>query len=81
MGLHEACQLFLMYFELFKNLQVFLGCLPTSVTAWQGALSKSRGEYEVIKAKHVTNPHVEAKGRDLQLENPLSLHDRVSWQC
>lgn len=59
--------------------RLFLGCLPEDQTKWEAAVKKSREQYNYLKKKHITDPHIASASLDVTINNPLSQAEDSPW--
>lgn len=59
--------------------RLFLGCLPEDRCKWEVAVGKSRKHYNMLKKKHITDPHIASASMDVAVNNPLSQSENSPW--
>ncbi|KRZ16238.1 TBC1 domain family member 5 [Trichinella zimbabwensis] len=61
--------------------RVFLECFPTNFKHWSAALEKSRKTYTNLHKEVILgDPRSAQISGDLQIDNPLSLHEKSTWR-
>ncbi|KRY78885.1 TBC1 domain family member 5 [Trichinella pseudospiralis] len=60
--------------------RVFLECFPTNFKHWSAALEKSRKNYTSLHEEILGDPRSAQISGDLQIDNPLSLHEKSTWR-
>ncbi|KRY35372.1 TBC1 domain family member 5 [Trichinella spiralis] len=61
--------------------RVFLECFPTNFKHWSAALEKSRQTYTSLHKEVILgDPRSAQISGDLQIDNPLSLHEKSTWR-
>ncbi|KRY21213.1 TBC1 domain family member 5 [Trichinella patagoniensis] len=60
--------------------RVFLECFPTNFKHWSAALEKSRQTYTSLHKEILGDPRSAQTSGDLQIDNPLSLHEKSTWR-
>ncbi|KRZ69025.1 TBC1 domain family member 5 [Trichinella papuae] len=61
--------------------RVFLECFPTNFKHWSAALEKSRKTYTSLHKEVILgDPRSAQISGDLQIDNPLSLHEKSTWR-
>ncbi|KRX24560.1 TBC1 domain family member 5 [Trichinella nelsoni] len=61
--------------------RVFLECFPTNFKHWSAALEKSRQTYTSLHKEVILgDPRSAQNSGDLQIDNPLSLHEKSTWR-
>ncbi|KRX58541.1 TBC1 domain family member 5 [Trichinella sp. T9] len=60
--------------------RVFLECFPTNFKHWSAALEKSRQNYTSLHKEILGDPRSAQISGDLQIDNPLSLHEKSTWR-
>ncbi|KRX76022.1 TBC1 domain family member 5 [Trichinella sp. T6] len=60
--------------------RVFLECFPTNFKHWSAALEKSRQTYTSLHKEILGDPRSAQISGDLQIDNPLSLHEKSTWR-